>query len=99
MLLSKLSKFPLPGNLKGLETYKNSVLKFRETYELLVSVYTYAYYFDIVQDYFSLAKDFQQKITDFKRTAGILTFADISDLALKTLIEFPEIRQIEKERN
>ena len=98
MLLSKLAKFPLPGNLKGLEIYKNSVLKFRETYELLVSVYNYAYYFDIVQDYFSLAKDFQQKITDFKRTAGILTFADISDLALKTLIEFPEIRQIEKEK-
>ena len=98
MLLFSLSKLPLPGNTKGLDEYKQSVLKFRETHELLVSVFNYAYYFDIVQDYFSLAKDFQQKITDFKRTAGILTFADISDLALKTLIEFPEIRQIEKEK-
>lgn len=46
----------------------------------------------------SLLNEFQEILNDFKRTSGFLTFADISDLALKTLIHYPELRQIEKEK-
>lgn len=43
-----------------------------------------------------LMEEFQQMVNHFKRTSGILTFSDISSMAVETLIMHPEIRQAEK---
>lgn len=43
-----------------------------------------------------LYEQFQDLVQNTKRTLGLLTFADTADLAIKTLLDYPEIRQIEK---
>ncbi|MBR5645320.1 MAG: UvrD-helicase domain-containing protein [Treponema sp.] len=45
-----------------------------------------------------LLDEFQKMVNDLKRTSGILSFSDIADIALKTLIEYPQIRLVEKKK-
>ena len=45
-----------------------------------------------------LLEEFQELANNLKRTSGCLTFKDIANLALCTLRDHPEIRQIEKQK-
>ena len=96
--VTAIKNLALPGNTKGLEVYREKVVEVRELYEKFIQLEQYIKYFDAIKSYFSIAENFQNEINDFKHTSGILTFSDIADIALKTLIDFPEIRKLEKEK-
>lgn len=80
------------------EVYKPAVKEIRKIFKSLCQIYDYIKNFDVLTDYYELEKEFKQKVDFFKRSSGFLTFADIAQIALQTLIDFPELRQIEKEK-
>lgn len=50
------------------------------------------------QSLIPLLEEFQNTINDFKHSNGVLTYGDVSDLAVTILKEHPEIRAIEKSK-
>ncbi|MGP1601704.1 UvrD-helicase domain-containing protein [Treponema sp.] len=77
---------------------KPFVLSLRSAYAALSACANYILHFDHVMSLIPLLVEFESKISEWKRVSGILSFADISSLALKILIEQPHIRRAEKER-
>lgn len=77
---------------------KNCLNELREISGVLVSIVNYVYSFKISHAIFPLMSEFQKKVNDAKREMAVLTFGDVANLALKILIEHPEIRKIEKMR-
>ncbi len=53
--------------------------------------------FPLIQETFALLDNFLKKMNTLKRTSGLLSFADISSLALKIIKEQKDIRNLEKE--
>lgn len=72
-------------NLRSLIKSLDEIIAFIQTYKNLLAIIPYF-------------KEFQDKINDFKRSSAVLTFNDVSSLACAILRDFPEIRQIEKEK-
>ncbi|GMO25408.1 MAG: UvrD-helicase domain-containing protein [Termitinemataceae bacterium] len=62
------------------------------------SIVNTALQFDIIKEVFLLLDLFQSDFNKQKRNAGILTFNDISALALKALIEHSDIRNMYKKQ-
>ncbi|MBE6355147.1 UvrD-helicase domain-containing protein [Treponema sp.] len=89
---------PKVGRLKNLKEANEYLISAAETLKILQQIITYVQSLDIIEALFPLLKEFQKAANDFKRQSGILSFKDISDIALKTLIEHPEIRKIEKQK-
>ncbi len=87
-----------PGNAKGFDGMSAAIDSFRTELEKLSAIYNYIYGFRYVKKILPLMKEFQNKVNKFKRSSGILNFNDVSDLALKILIEHPDIRLIEKKK-
>ncbi|MBO5100096.1 MAG: UvrD-helicase domain-containing protein [Treponema sp.] len=81
---------------KNIDELKEIIYDMREPVKKLFALVNYIYGFSIIKNLIPLLKDFQDIINDIKRRLGILTFADISDLAVKILKDYPEIRQSEK---
>jgi len=77
---------------------KPFVLSLRSAYAALSACANYILHFDHVMSLIPLLVEFESKVSEWKRVSGILSFADISSLALKILIEQPHIRCAEKER-
>ena len=77
---------------------KPFVLSLRSAYAALSACANYILHFDHVMSLIPLLVEFESKVSEWKRVSGILSFADISSLALKILIEQPYIRRAEKER-
>ena len=77
---------------------KPFVLSLRSAYAALSACANYILHFDHVMSLIPLLGEFESKVSEWKRVSGILSFADISSLALKILIEQPHIRHAEKER-
>ncbi len=50
----------------------------------------------IIESLIPLLEEFSQITNDLKRQTSFLTFSDISDLAMQTLKDYPDIRAIEK---
>lgn len=76
---------------------KPFVLSLRSAYAALSACANYILHFDHVMSLIPLLGEFESKVSEWKRVLGILSFADISSLALKILIEQPHIRHAEKE--
>lgn len=64
----------------------------------LYPIINFTYGYKTAKSILPLLDEFQSKVNNLKRTSGLLTFSDISDLALKTLTDYPEIRLIEKKK-
>lgn len=96
--LESLSSSKLPGNMKGGEEFSEIHRELRDLFEKLNSVINYINTFPLLQSLIPLLEKFQEMVNDFKRRTGRLTFKDISNLALCTLKEHPEIRLIEKNK-
>lgn len=97
--VGKAGKIKLPGgkmvggdeikdcvrNLRSLVLSLDEIIAFIKTYKNLLQIIPYF-------------KEFQDKINDFKRSSAVLTFDDVSSLACAILRDYPEIRQIEKQK-
>lgn len=64
----------------------------------LAAVANFFYSYETMKEVMLLLDTFQDKVNKARRTQGILTISDVSSLALSILIDFPELRQIEKEK-
>lgn len=72
------------------EELKNKILPFFNSLIAFVLEYSYA------KEMFRLLDEFSIKINSIKRNTGFLTFNDVSQMALKILIEQKDIRRQEK---
>jgi len=83
---------------KDADEIKELIRQLRSASDILISICNYVSGFYITRELTLLLKDFQNKINELKRSSGILTFKDIASLAVCILRDYPEIRQVEKER-
>lgn len=64
--------------------------------KIINPIFSYVNQYKYVKELFSLLDEFTQIVNCQKRTSGALTFKDVSEMALKILIEQHDIRQQEK---
>ena len=83
---------------RGLEQIKEPLQELYNKTDLLMSIANYAAGYPVAREAAQLLSCFQDQVLATKRATGILTFKDVAALALRTLIEHPEIRQLEKEK-
>ncbi len=87
-------------SLKGKcpQELKEWVYKIRELSQTLSSIANFVSGSRIASGVTDLIEEFQKSSNEIKRKNSVLTFADVSSLALKILIEHPEIRKAEKKK-
>ena len=84
---------------KGLEVIKGIFYPMREQQiPDLKSLLTFFFTYPLAKSIVPLMEEFQEMTNDLKRQESILTFKDVSNLALAILTEHPEIRAAEKEK-
>lgn len=96
--ISGIAKIRQPGTLGGAELLKAAQKQLRDLNDFLTSILNYIQSYSLMQKLVPLLKEFQNLANDLKRSTGCLTFKDISNLALCTLRDHPEIRKIEKQK-
>ncbi len=77
--------------IKGEKGSSDSILK------TILSIYSYIQDYEYIVQLFSLLDEFTQEINRYKRISGQLSFKDVSEMALKILIEQKDIRTQEKQ--
>lgn len=83
---------PMIYKIKGSSNDKNNcLLGYAKSIASFFSEYEY------IREMFLLLDEFSLQINTLKRNTGALTFADVSEMALKILIEQKDIRKQEKE--
>ena len=96
--ISEISGISQKGTKEIHNSLKDPLKKLKADTNNLITVINYIYGYKYIKELIPLLEEFQQIVTDIKRTNSLLTFADIGDLAVQTLINFPEIRNQEKEK-
>ena len=93
-----LGKIRLPGGKSKPEVaeFKDYIKLLREEFEIINSLCTYVLQLDDTADLYSMFDEFTALVNESKRMTGNLTFADISELALKILNEQEDIRLSEQ---
>lgn len=91
-------KYKKPGNTKGAGSFAELVDELRENLSKINSLFNYIYGIPFVNKLIPLMQEFQQIVMDTKRSLNCLTFSDISNMALCTLRDYPEIRLLEKKK-
>ena len=86
----KAIKFPRGGFTKELQSAKKLLMEI--FVDDAMPLCSYIAQLEQVQDLYKMFDDFTSLVTDSKRQTGNLTFADISELALKILNEQEDIR-------
>lgn len=93
--VQKLSALQKPrGN--GYDEIKEVIDVLRGVSSALFSIVNYVSGFSVTKALIPLLEEFQKKVNDTKRASALLTFKDVSDLALCILRDRPELRKIEK---
>ena len=93
-----LKKVRLPGGKTkpAVGLFKEHIKLLRQTFEVINSLCTYVAQMNDTADLYSMFDDFTALVNESKRSTGNLTFADISELALKILNEQEDIRLAEQ---
>ena len=93
-----LDKIRLPGGKvkAAVAEFKEHIRLLRNEFEIINSLCTYILQLDDTADLYSMFDEFTALVNESKRTTGNLTFADISELALKILNEQEDIRLSEQ---
>lgn len=93
-----VQSFDFPQNLAGHnKEIRGAVKPLKEFYITYISALAaYILNFSAIKNLNQLFDKFLAKINENKRTSGNLTFKDVTELALKILIEHKDIRQQEK---
>ncbi len=87
------------GTGKGIEEIKNIFYDLKyEIIPKLKSLMSFVVSYPLVKSIVPLMEEFQEMTNDLKRDESILTFRDVSNLALAILTEHPEIRSAEKQK-
>ena len=97
LFINRLEKLPLPRG-KGVEEIKDCLNELRVVSPVLISLVNYVSGFYITKELIPLLQEFQEKVNGLKRATGVLTFRDVSSLALCILRDHPDLRKIEKEK-
>ncbi|HBP09097.1 MULTISPECIES: UvrD-helicase domain-containing protein [unclassified Treponema] len=85
------------GGSKGsVKEIKEIIKKIRETIPIVVSVVNFIKNFSAQKRMFELLDEFLEEVNNTKRISGNLSFKDVGDLALRILIEQPDIRKQQK---
>ena len=93
----QLKKIKLPGNVKpAVDEYKECIKLLRDSFVVIDSLCKYINQIDDTTDLYSMFDEFTALVNESKRRTGNLTFADISELALKILNEQEDIRLTEQ---
>lgn len=87
-----------PGTAKGAEGISPIIDDLRKLHTVLISLINYVHGYRYIKELIPMLKEFQDIAINIKRTTGILTFADISDMAVCILRDYPEIRLLEKKK-
>ncbi len=82
----------------GTDEIKEVLDEIRNISGVLESIVNFVTSSKTAQELIKLLEQFQQMVNDYKRRTGQLTFKDIASLATCTLRDYPELRQIEKEK-
>ncbi|MDO4507127.1 MAG: UvrD-helicase domain-containing protein, partial [Spirochaetales bacterium] len=99
LAIEKIASLKKPGNAKGLKEITPTLNELKDYfYSYLSQYFNFIYGYKMTLGILPLLKDFQDKVNAYKRSSGILSFKDISNMAKCILRDFPEIRQIEKDR-
>ncbi|MCQ2240713.1 UvrD-helicase domain-containing protein [Treponema sp.] len=97
--IKKIASLPKTGRLSGLKELSPVINSLKdELYPEFAGIFNFVYGYELTKKILPLLKDFQDKVNAYKRSSGILSFKDISNMAKCVLRDYPEIRQIEKER-
>jgi len=94
-----LAGISLPGKVSdpSLVELKETLSDFKKNlYPEFLSIANWVLNGNFIEETFSLLSDFQEIFNRKKREAGILTFADVSRLALDALISDPDLRSAYK---
>ena len=96
--VNKLAFISQAGTRENSQTLKDILNEMRGESGTLTSVINFVSGYNITKQLLPLLKEFQDRINNIKRSTGVLSFKDIANLAVCILRDYPEIRQIEKER-
>lgn len=96
--LSTLFSFSRPGKLKNTEEICEIHDEVKRILETFYALYSYVSSFYIIKSLIPLYIEFQDMVCDIKRRSGMLSFSDISNMALCILRDHPEIRMLEKRK-
>lgn len=96
--IGKIVSLPRPGNTNVLKPFLPDLNKIKNLYPEICSIFNFMHGYNLTTKLIPLLKKFQDKINRYKRSTGILNFKDVSNLAKCILRDYPEIRQIEKEK-
>lgn len=77
---------------------KENIDLFRSAKSDLLSLANYIYGIPYLEKILPLLEEFQEIVMNVKRSSNCLTFADVSNMALQILCDYPEIRAMEKEK-
>lgn len=86
------------GTSHTYDEVKNVHSEMEESLNNLYAIENYIYGMQFVNALIPYLNEFKQSVDDYKRKAGLLTFNDVSSLALDILENYPELRQVEKEK-
>ena len=83
----------LPRNEKELSVCKSKIKAQRD---VVFAIFDFVQNFHEQKRMFELLDEFLQEVNNAKRLSGSLSFKDVTDLALRILIEQPDIRRLQK---
>ncbi|MCQ2610598.1 MAG: UvrD-helicase domain-containing protein [Treponema sp.] len=90
---------PQPAwNAAGLQEVRASLKELSAYIPKLIPIFNYIYGYQYFKALRPLLEEFQDKVNHFKRSNGLLTFKDIANMAKCILRDYPQIRQLEKEK-
>ena len=84
------------GSKEPVKEIKEIIKGIRETIPIVVSVVNFIKNFSVQKRMFELLDEFLEEVNNTKRISGNLSFKDVGDLALRILIEQPDIRKQQK---
>lgn len=96
--LSEICRISQTGAPKNAEELKETHNEIKKITPKIASLVDYIPSYRLMKSLVPLLKEFQELANNLKRSSGCLTFRDIANLALCTLRDHPEIRQIEKQK-
>ena len=86
----------LDTRLKENKRFAEYIKKVKEQREVILAVFDFVQNFHEQKRMFELLDEFLQEVNSAKRLSGSLSFKDVTDLALRILVEQPDIRRLQK---